>query len=71
MFLSDCCPPAAVSDSTKQVIWSSATAAKGKAPRRLALHNNGLLALYDANNVKLWDTDTADAVDQWYGQLQT
>jgi hypothetical protein len=41
----------------QKVIWSSASASKGKAPRRLALHNNGLLALYDANNVKLWETE--------------
>jgi hypothetical protein len=55
----------------QKVIWSSASASKGKAPRRLALHNNGLLALYDANNVKLWETETADVVDKWYGQLLT
>lgn len=64
-----CCR--AVSDGLQHVFWSSASAAKGKAPRRLALHNNGNLAMYDADNNKLWETDTADMIHKWqtYGEL--
>lgn len=49
--------------------WSSSLRAVGTAPRRLALGNDGNLVLYDAHNVALWETGTANILSQWDGQL--
>jgi hypothetical protein len=49
--------------------WSSSLKSVGAAPRRLALGNDGNLVLYDAHNVAVWETGTANMLQQWDGQL--
>ncbi len=39
------------------MVWSSNTKGKGLSPRRLIMHNDGNLILYDAKNVQIWKTE--------------
>jgi hypothetical protein len=48
------CP--AVLDNLNRVLWQSATQRKGTAPYRIVVQDDGVAALFDATNARIWAT---------------
>jgi hypothetical protein len=49
---------AAVLDNLNRVMWQTGTQRRGTGPYRMVVQDDGVAVLYDANNARLWATNS-------------